>query len=90
MARANQPRELGFRSVQVLDYIRATFASKGRAPSYTEIRDVLGFNDRAEVCRVIGRLENRGLLVRVSRGWGVRRIQLPGALTTTIAGQSMR
>jgi predicted transcriptional regulator of viral defense system len=69
------PRELGYRGAQVLAFIRLAIADHGQAPSYTEIRKTLGFNDRAEVCRVVGRLESRGLVRRVGAG-RVRRIRL--------------
>lgn len=70
------PRELGYRGRQVLELVRLTIADRGQAPSYTEIRDTLGFGDRAEVCRVVERLEQRGLVRRAGAG-RVRRIRLP-------------
>lgn len=70
------PRELGYRGRQVLAFVRDCIDSEGNAPSYTMIRDTLGFNDRAEVCRVVTRLEDRGLLSRAGHG-RVRRIRLP-------------
>ncbi|MEN9924171.1 MAG: LexA binding domain [Pseudomonadota bacterium] len=70
------PRELGYRGRQVLAFVRDCIDSEGAAPSYTMIRDRLGFNDRAEVCRVVARLEGRGLIARAGNG-RVRRIRLP-------------
>ena len=70
------PRELGFRGRQVLEFVRITIASEGRAPSYAMIADTLGFTDRADVCRVVQRLEQRGLISRAGAG-RCRRIRLP-------------
>lgn len=61
-------RVLGYRSVQVLTYVRQTIDDTGRAPSYAMIRDQLGFNDKAEVCHIVKRLEKRGLLRRAGYG----------------------
>jgi SOS-response transcriptional repressor LexA len=69
------PRELGYRAVQVLAYVRHTITTEGQAPSYYMIRDALGFNDVAEVCRVIERLERRALVRRAGSG-RVRRLRL--------------
>lgn len=68
-------RCLGFRSVQVLAYVRATIAEEGRAPSYDMIAEHLGFSSKARVSDVIKVLEKRGLLSRVGAG-RVRRIRL--------------
>lgn len=70
------PRELGYRGVQVLAFVRATIAETGQAPSYLEIMKALDFYDRSKVCKVVERLEKRGLLSRVGHG-RVRRIRLP-------------
>jgi|JI10StandDraft_1071094.scaffolds.fasta_scaffold188956_2 predicted transcriptional regulator of viral defense system len=70
------PRELGYRGQQVIALVRETIAVDGSAPSYAMIRDRLGFRDKVDVCRVVERLENRGLLSRVGSG-RVRRIRLP-------------
>lgn len=75
MADRNAPRELGFRGRQVLAYVQCVIAEQGIAPSYSMIRDELGFQSRAHVCRVVKRLESRGLLSRVGHG-RVRRIRL--------------
>jgi DNA-binding MarR family transcriptional regulator len=64
---SDKPR-LGFRGTQVLIYVRRYKRRTGDVPSYGEIRDALGFNDRAEVARVIARLEDRGLLRRSGSG----------------------
>lgn len=69
------PRELGYRAVQVLAYVRETVASEGVAPSYAMVRDALNFCDEAAVCRVVAALEKRGLLKRVGHG-RVRRLRL--------------
>lgn len=69
-------RAMGYRGRQVLAFVRNCMDEEGQAPSYTMIRDELGFNDRAEVCRVVERLEYRGLIARVGNG-RVRRIRLP-------------
>ena len=61
-------RTLGYRGRQVLDLVRETIAMHGTPPSYSTIRDSLGFNDRAEVCRVVERLECRGVLYRDGYG----------------------
>ena len=69
------PRELGFRGRQVLAYIRLCIATDGRAPSYDMIADELGFTGKEHVCRVVQRLEQRGLISRVGAG-RCRRIRL--------------
>lgn len=66
---------LGYRGAQVLAFIRATVSETGRPPSYESIRDELGFNDRAEVCRCVQRIERRGFIRRVGGG-RTRRIRL--------------
>lgn len=68
-------RCLGYRAVQVLDLVQTTIAEEGQPPSYSEICDELGFADRADVCKVVERLEQRGLLRREGTG-RVRRIRL--------------
>lgn len=75
------PRELGFRGVQVLAYVRKCIAEEGRAPSYGMIQRELDFASTADVCRVVQRLEQRGLLKRTGAG-RVRRIRL----TPTVEG----
>lgn len=70
------PRELGYRGVQVLSYVRETIDAHGMAPSYAMIRDALGFSHEKKVSLVVQRLENRGLLKRAGAG-RVRRIRLP-------------
>ena len=75
MADRSAPRELGYRGRQVLAYVQCVIAEEGTAPSYSMIRDELGFPSRAEVCRVVQRLESRGLLSRVGHG-RIRRIRL--------------
>jgi hypothetical protein len=75
MAKGLEPI-LGYRATQVLAYVRAVIAADGRAPSYGMIRDNLGFASNVHVCRVVQRLEQRGLLRRVGSG-RVRRIRLP-------------
>lgn len=68
-------RMLGYRGQQVFAYIRQEVEINGIAPSYGMIRDALGFGDKAEVCRVVQKLERRGLLNRAGEG-RVRRIRL--------------
>jgi DNA-binding Lrp family transcriptional regulator len=70
------PRELGYRGVQVLAYVRSTIAEEGQAPSYGMIAAKLGMCSRENVLRVVERLESRGLLRRAGVG-RVRRISLP-------------
>ena len=69
------PRELGYRGVQVLAYVRSTIDRDGLAPSYGMICARLGFSRRENVLRVVARLESRGLLHRAGSG-RVRRISL--------------
>ena len=69
------PRELGFRGVQVLAYVRKCITDEGRAPSYLQIMRELDFATVADVCRVVQRLEGRGLIRRAGVG-RVRRIRL--------------
>lgn len=69
-------RTLGYRGTQVLRYVNEVIEDEGEAPSYSMIRDELGFNLRSDVCNVVRRLEQRGLLRRVGHG-RVRRIRLP-------------
>lgn len=75
MSERRAPRELGYRGVQVLAYVRTSIAEQGRAPSYEMICDKLGISTRAKVCEVVKRLEKRGLISRVGSG-RVRRINL--------------
>ena len=63
-----RPRVLGYRSVQVLEFVRLTIERDGIAPSYRMIMDELGISSRAKVCDVVKRLEKRGLLSRVGTG----------------------
>jgi SOS-response transcriptional repressor LexA len=70
-------RELGYRGFQVLAYVRETIASEGMAPSYAMIANELGLPDRTDVCRIVRRLEKRGVLSRVGHG-RVRRLRLSG------------
>jgi transcriptional regulator of NAD metabolism len=55
--------------------VRETIASEGVAPSYGMIQGQLGFKTRADVHRVVVRLEKRALLSRAGSG-RVRRIRL--------------
>lgn len=70
------PRKLGYRGSQVLAFVRSVIAEEGTAPSYSQIRDALGFQHKGHVHCVVVRLEQRGLLMRVGDGH-VRRIRLP-------------
>lgn len=58
-------RGLGYRAVQVLEFVRLTIESDGQAPSYDMIRDELGISSKAKVSDIVRRLERRGLLKRV-------------------------
>lgn len=69
-------RMLGYREVQVLEYVKRTIAEEGSAPSYEMIRDGLDLCDKAQVCKIVRNLEKRGLLNRAGAG-RVRRIRLP-------------
>lgn len=69
-------RTLGYRGAQVLSYVQSTIADEGQAPSYSMICNELGIGTKADVARVVARLERRGLLRRTGRG-KVRRIALP-------------
>ncbi len=75
VAQVHPPREMGYRTRQVLAYVRAVVASEGCAPSYAMIRDELGLAHEGHVCRIIKRLEQRGLVARTGAG-RVRRIRL--------------
>jgi DNA-binding MarR family transcriptional regulator len=65
---AQQP--MGYRGRQVLAFVESSHARNGIAPSYGQIAAKLGMTT-ADVCRVVRRLEQRGLLQR--RGVGHRR-----------------
>ena len=69
------PRELGYRGVQVLAYVRSTIASEGQAPSYGMICDRLGIGTKGEVSQIVAALERRALVARAGSG-RVRRIRL--------------
>jgi len=60
-------RALGYRGVQVLAFVRSFIDEHGHAPSYNRIGDVLNM-DKADVCKVVARLERRELLMRVGSG----------------------
>lgn len=68
-------RALGYRGVQVLEFVRRTVAEEGTVPSYSMICDELGISNKGKVCEIVGRLEKRGLLHRAGHG-RVRRIRL--------------
>jgi SOS-response transcriptional repressor LexA len=61
-------RSLGYRAVQVLGYVRDYHDRHGHAPSYGTIADALGFMTKADVCKVVARLEKRALLSRAGSG----------------------
>ena len=73
---ATEGRILGYRCHQVIAYIHDEVEENGQAPSYSMIRDQLGFCHRGDVHRVVVRLEKRGLLSRTGSG-RTRRIGLP-------------
>lgn len=60
----------------MLDYVHATLAADGIAPSYGMICAALGIRSREQVCRMVQAAERDGDLRRVGAG-KVRRIQLP-------------
>jgi SOS-response transcriptional repressor LexA len=78
-------RIMGYREVQVFEYVRTRVAVDGIAPSYAMIRDELGIATKGEVCRIVHRLERRQMLRRDGIGTiarrGVRRIRLVNMLT---------
>jgi SOS-response transcriptional repressor LexA len=76
-AQRRAPRELGYRGVQVLAYVRETIANDGQAPSYGMICNELGINTKGEVSQIVAALERRALVARVGDG-RVRRIRLHG------------
>ena len=69
-------RLLGYRGQQVLAFVNTTIDEQGTAPSYSQIRDALGFQHKGHVHCVVVRLEQRGLLVRSGIG-PAHRIRLP-------------
>lgn len=66
---------LGYRGRQVLAFITTTIAQERMPPSYGMIREALGFDDNAGVCRCVQVLERRGYIRRVGHG-RQRRIRL--------------
>ena len=68
-------RRLGYRQFQILNYVEATLAVQGQAPSYGMISKELGMT-KGDVCRSVKRLERVGRLHREGAG-RVRRIRLP-------------
>jgi SOS-response transcriptional repressor LexA len=76
-------RVLGYRAVQVLEYVRRYAGEHGHSPDYLAICNGVGISSKGEVSRIIASLERRGLLSRVGSG-RVRRIRLrPGAHAET-------
>ena len=67
--------DLGYRGLQVLNYVEQTIASEGIAPSYAMIANELGIATRGEVAKIVKRLEGRGAIFRVGSE-RVRRIRL--------------
>lgn len=67
-------RPLGYRAVQVLEFVRLTIEAEGSPPSYRMIAHELNL-EKGNVCRIVGDLERRGLLARAGKG-RVRRIRL--------------
>lgn len=64
----DRTRILGYRSEQVLKYVRFVIERDGIAPSYEMIADELGISGRHKVSDIVKRLEKRGLLRRVGTG----------------------
>lgn len=73
---ASSNRIFGYRGTQVLEFVRITIAADGQAPSYAMICNALGIGTKADVGKIVARLERRGVLSRVGHG-RVRRIRLP-------------
>lgn len=61
-------RVLGYRAVQVLEYVRRSVTDEGRVPSYGMICDELGIATRGEVHRIVMSLERRKLLGLIEFG----------------------
>lgn len=51
----------------VLDFIRAYTKIHGVAPSYEAIAYGLGMKSRSNICRMVKRMEEEGLLIREPR-----------------------
>lgn len=76
--RCNVPepeRMLGFRMVQLIQFVTDYQRQHDKPPSYEEAVRELNFCDRAAVCRVVQGLERRGVMQRVGDGRD-RRIRL--------------
>jgi SOS-response transcriptional repressor LexA len=69
---AKPHRVLGYRAVQVRDFILTYNAAHGISPSYDEIRDSLGLCSNGDVHRIIVSLEWRGIVSRNVEKWGKR------------------
>lgn len=81
VSRRVKQRTLGFRAVQVLEFVTRHLEANGSSPSYRIIRDALGFADKADVLRVVKRLEQRGLVSIVKQSndnWHASAIRLIG------------
>lgn len=74
-------RVLGYRAVQVNEFIRAYVTELGYGPSYDEIRISVGISTKGEVHKIVKRLERRGLVEidTEQSGRGHRRLKLPKA-----------
>lgn len=70
-------RVLGYRALQVRDFVFAYARQNGHAPSYREIRKGVGIGSLGEVSRIVAALERRGILARAGKG-RCRRIALGG------------
>lgn len=73
-------RVLGYRSVQVYNYICQQVAEIGLEPTYEMIRKELGLRHRHKVSEIVKRLERRHLVSRVGKPLdikpGERRLRL--------------
>lgn len=67
--------DLGYRGLQVLQYIERMIENEGKAPSYGMIANTLEISTRGEVAKIVKRLEGRGAIRRVGDG-RVRRIRV--------------
>lgn len=62
VAKRIKERQLGFRAVQVLAFIKTRLEAGLPPPSYSMICDELGIDGRGNVSRIVRHLERRGEL----------------------------
>lgn len=82
-------RILGYREQQVLQLVASDLAGAGRVRSYRAIAEALGMSQRSHVCDVMGRLERRGLLIRIGAGpqWRIRLAGTPDGIGETVSSE---